>query len=271
MDNEATLLPSALAAADEIFATLPGRPVVCLDYDGTLAPIAPRPELALLPAATRETLAKLRTHASVAVISGRALPDVVTRVGIDHIYFAGNHGLEISGPGGSSHNVGADMRRHVHALDAALRARLWHVPGALIEDKRYTLSVHVRQTPAERVDEVEQIVRESVREHPDLELYKGRKVFEVRPRIDWNKGHALSWILEALGASRDAAMYIGDDRTDEDAFRVLEPTGIPVLVAAEPRATSARYQLRDPREVAVFLEALRDWLSGTGTDAPRAK
>lgn len=250
-----------LEALDEIgaIAESTSHLLLLLDFDGTLAAIAERPWLVRLPAATRATLEVLarRGDCTVGIISGRALADVRERVGIDGLIYAGNHGLEIDGGGLRFDEVTAvDHRGDIARAVDVLAARLGHIDGVLVEPKGLTASIHYRLVePADR-DEVEQVVRATIlREHTDLVVTAGKMVWEVRPRVGWNKGTAVRWIRERLGLGRALTFYLGDDRADEDAF-----AGIGRFVTARvgaPRPTRAGYAVADPEEVAEFLL----WLS----------
>jgi alpha,alpha-trehalase len=251
--------PSALASWNEIERRLDGRqPAVFLDYDGTLAPLAARPELATLPEATRETLGRLAGRYPVGVLSGRGCGDVAARVGLDDLIYAGSHGFEIAGPA-LRHEVGEGLPAVVERAAARLREHLAGLPGVLVEPKRFAISVHYRLAEeASDLPRIEAAVDAVLAEHPELRKGLGKKLFELRPTLDWDKGKALLWVLEALHLDRAATLplYLGDDLTDEDAFRAVNRTGIGILVAEEPRATAAAYSLRDPEEVRTFLEKL---------------
>jgi len=254
-------LPSALESLHELARSLAARrAVVFLDYDGTLTPIVAHPDLAVLAPDAREALRRLARVATVAVVSGRALADVRALVGLDDIVYAGNHGFEIRGPGGTelSYEVGREFIDDVAGVRAVLAQRVEPVPGAWVEDKTHSLSVHYRQTPEESVAGLEAAVDAALADAPRLRKHHGKKVFEIRPRIDWDKGRAVLWLLEALGLEGADVLpfYLGDDVTDEDAFRALAGRGLGVLVAEAPRASAANYRLRDPDEVREFLAGL---------------
>jgi alpha,alpha-trehalase len=254
--------PSALASWNEIERRLDGRqPAVFLDYDGTLAPLAARPELAILPEATREALRRLAGRYPVGVLSGRGRGDVAARVGLDGLIYAGSHGFEIAGPA-LRHEVGEGLPAVVDRAAARLREHLAGLPGVLVEPKRFAISVHYRLAEASDLPRIEAAVDAVLAEHPELRKGLGKKLFELRPTLDWDKGKALLWVLEALHLDRAATLplYLGDDLTDEDAFRAVAETadGIGILVADEPRPTAAAYSLRDPDEVRTFLEKLAE-------------
>ena len=267
MEKDSQKLPSALARLAEIRATAGGRDfAVFLDYDGTLTPIVARPELAVLSGAMRDTVRRLAAHARVAVISGRDLADVRAMVGLENIFYAGSHGFEIQGPGGwhlDSSQV-MDFLPYLDRAEKKLRGDLAGVEGSLVERKRFSIAVHYRLVRPEEYGRIEQAVAAALDAFPELRKTAGKKVYELQPRIDWNKGKAVRWLIDALGLDLAAALpvFIGDDITDEDAFRALEGDGVCILVRDEPRPTAARYGLEGPDEVGAFLEHLRSWAAG---------
>jgi trehalose 6-phosphate phosphatase len=261
--------PSALERWDEIAGRLAGaKPALFLDYDGTLSPIAPRPELATLPPETHEVLQHLALHLPVAILSGRGLEDVAALVGIPSIVYAGSHGFDISGPplaeGGPPlrHEVGEGIPERIERAAARLRRELQGIAGVLVEPKRFSVAVHFRLADESALSRIEQAVDSTLGKVAGLRKAHGKKVFELRPEDDWDKGKALLWVLHEMkldhAANPVVPLYVGDDVTDEDAFRVLEERGIGILVAEEPRPTAAAYSLRDPDEVRQLLERLAD-------------
>lgn len=219
------------------------RLFAAFDFDGTLAPLAPRPERARLPAASRALLRGLasRADAVVAVVSGRSLDDVRAAVGLERVAYAGNHGLELAAGTwrwthprlGGRRAALARVRREAGRLCAA-------APGSWVEDKGASFSVHVRAV-ADR--DAETALRRSlsaaVRRAGGLVLRPGKRVYEVRPRLAWDKGRAveLLWRKLAPGA---ACVYAGDDATDEDAFRRLAGRALTVKVGPGPTAAACR-------------------------------
>ena len=237
------------------------RPVVFLDYDGTLTPIVERPEDAQLDAEVRQTLKELAQHCTVAVISGRDLPDVQKLVDLTNIYYAGSHGFDIAGPEGKRlvHQSGAEFLPVLDKAEKALTSRLEDkVPGSQIERKKFSIAVHYRRVAEGKVGEVEDAMDQVLAEHTELRKATGKKIFELQPDIDWHKGKALLWLLEkmALDHANVLPLYIGDDVTDEDAFEVLEDKGLGLVVQEGRAPTRARYQLRNPAEVEQFLKSL---------------
>jgi len=252
-----------------VAAMLAGRdPALFLDYDGTLTPIVDRPEQAVLAASVREALARLARRMPVAVVSGRAREEVARMVGLDALYYAGSHGFEISGPNGfrQAYPRGEKYVPAIHEAATRLGARLAGVEGALVEDKTYAVAVHYRLVSHADLPAVRQAVTEVLAAHPELRRTGGKKVYELRPRLEWDKGRALDWLMRAihLDADRVLPVYVGDDETDEDAFAALAGRGVGILVAARPRATAARYRLADPDAVARLLECL---VAGSGNES----
>lgn len=251
-------LPDAISARQELTGRLRDRRVaVFLDYDGTLSAIVDDPDAAAIDPGARAAVERLARVATVAVVSGRDADDVRERVGVGGIVMAGSHGLDLRGPDGAP--TGEDRgAAFVPALDAAeeqLRSALADVPGVHLERKRATLAVHLRRVPPEHRGPVGPAVEEALALHPELRRAEGKQVLELRPDIDWDKGTAVLHLLDAIPGAGDAVpLYVGDDLTDEDAFRAIRGRGIGVVVRGEEdRPTAAEYRLDDVQAVADFL------------------
>ena len=253
------MLPSALEHVQEI-AGPSCRVAVFLDYDGTLTPIVSQPENAWLSDSMRQTLQEFAAQTPVAILSGRDLDDVRNRGEIDDIVYAGSHGFDIAGPHGLRRQMATEFLAKLDKVERELHERLDGINGALVERKRFSVAAHYRNLSENDVPKVERAVSELAARHRELRRIEGKKVYEMLPDIDWDKGKAVIWLLEELGLeSRSGGIrpiYIGDDRTDEDAFRVLEQRGIGILVSEQSQPTAARYALKDPWEVERFLRTL---------------
>ena len=237
------------------------------DFDGTLSPIVGRPEEAVLPDDTRRALEALAAHArvSVAVISGRALSDIKNKVGIHNITYAGNHGIEIEGPWLKFvYPPAQSLRPVIRRLHPRLSEALAGFEGAFVEDKGLTLSVHFRLLKEDRVGELKRVCEETVRglrSDGKIRTTEGKKVYEIRPGVLWDKEDAIvllmsGWAPSTRG-STSLAMFLGDDLTDEGGFKVVNAhRGVSIYVGETGRSTAARYLLRSPQEVEEFLQRL---------------
>lgn len=199
----------------------------------------------------------------LAIISGRDLADVQDLVAIDGILYAGSHGFDISGPKGHMENQqGRAYLPSLNRAERSLRDKLEDIPGCQVERKHFAIAVHFRRVDEAEIPAVEAAVAEVLALHEDLRKTGGKKIFELRPDIDWDKGKAIAWILQKLELDREDILpfYIGDDLTDEDAFRELQNRGVAILVRDERRPTAAHYALKSPKEVHLFLNRLTQLL-----------
>jgi alpha,alpha-trehalase len=263
-------LPDALEHVEDLVgAAGQKRLVIFLDYDGTLTPIVARAEDAHLSSAMRATLIELARTFPVAIFSGRDLEDVRRHVAQHHLYYAGSHGFEIAGPH-NFHRVHETVETFLGDLDqaeAALRQHLDRIAGAWVERKRFAIAVHFRQVRQDHEAAVAALVTEVQQAHPRLRQTGGKKVFELRPALDWHKGKALFWLLDVMELAPEVVwpLYIGDDVTDEDAFRALRHTGVGIVVIEDAdQATAARYALADTEAVRTFLQTLSSRAARSG-------
>ena len=232
-----------------------------LDYDGTLTPIVPRPEDATMPESMRKAVSDLSKKCTLGVVSGRELQDVKNMVQLDDIVYAGDHGFNIDAPGakGGAYRPAEQYLPAVKEAAISLSESLEGIEGAWVEKKTFTMTVHYRQTPDDKAPEVERLVRQTA-EDLGLRLTSGKKVFELRPNIEWHKGKAVQWLREELEVTGAFTIYIGDDTTDEDAFKALGNDGLGILVADEPKETAATAILETPDQVEEFLRELTEKL-----------
>lgn len=256
-------MPSALDRWAEIAQRLNAKmPAVFLDYDGTLTPIAERPELAVLSKETRQALRQLSEVCPTAVISGRSLTEVREMVGLPGLYYAGSHGFDIAGPQpeGLEHHVATDERGAIQEATARLRLALSDVPGVEIEPKSATVAVHYRRAKARNVPKVLAAVERVANEVTGLAMSSGKKVAELRLATDWDKGKAVVWLLDAWRKRTPDALpiYVGDDLTDEDAFRALEDSGVTIFVGRAEEPSAAQFALENSDEVLELIQHLID-------------
>ena len=237
--------------APELLAPLahaPERSALVLDVDGTLAPIVARPELAVVPAETRAELERLvGRYLLVACVSGRAGEDARRLVGVDGIELVGNHGLEL------------DPRAHELAGEIA---RFRDSVGLPVEDKTLSLTYHYREAEDEAAAraELDQVARRAVEAGFDARW--GRKVLEIRPAVEADKGTAVRALVERSGAR--LGLYAGDDTTDLDGFAGLRSLGLEhavcVAVASDEGPAALREAadlvVADPQELAGLLRQL---------------
>ena len=240
------------------------------DFDGTLAPIAEKPELVQMPEKIRQILEDLSKSrdVKVGIISGRSLTDLKDKVNIDSVIYSVNHGFEIEGPGLSFVNPAAmEAAPLFKSIRQILSATLNTIRGVRIEDKGITLSIHYRQVDENRVKDVRYLVERAISSPLSLGMLKvtsGKKVYEVRPAVDWDKGKAIRFLMKRYGKggrrSGLAPIYLGDDTTDEDGFRIIEKygNGLSIYVGEYKPVSAARYYLRSPEEVYLFLVRLAE-------------
>ncbi len=254
----------ALEYRDEIAGRIAGRRVsLFLDYDGTLTPIVQRPEDAVLSDEMREVLVRVASRYLVTIVSGRDRRDAQALVGLENLYFAGSHGFDISGPDGMDIQQ-EDGQRALGDLDEAearLSAELGSISGAQVERKKYAIAIHYRNAAEEDVNRIRAAVEAERQKHPSLRMRGGKKIFELQPDVDWDKGRAVMFLRDVLGLQESFSIYIGDDVTDEDVFKRLRgQEGLGVRVGRPDEPTAAEYLLKDTQEVGEFLA----WLAGRG-------
>jgi len=251
----------------EIEGKVAGSPasgvLLLLDFDGTLARIAEEPHLAVLDPRVRKILVRLHRSPSVrlGVVSGRELRDVQSKVGVPDLVYAGNHGLEIEGPGATFVHPGvAGFAGLLREAAETLRGSLAQVPGVLVEDKRMTVCVHYRSAPPEMIPVIFEAARAAIEPNREqLRLTPGLKVINILPEIRWTKGEAVEWIRDVYRCRDYVPVYIGDDVTDEDAFRALRDHGITIRVGPSSKSL-ASYHVANPGEVEEFLEWLSEYI-----------
>ncbi|ESR34915.1 hypothetical protein CICLE_v10005151mg [Citrus x clementina] len=279
--------PSALTSFEQILKSAKGKRIALfLDYDGTLSPIVDNPDCAFMSDAMRAVVKNVAKYFPTAIISGRSRDKVYEFVGLAELYYAGSHGMDIMGPvrqsipndnadtiqstgkQGKEVNLFQPAREFLPMIDAVFHSLMENtkeINGVKVENNKFCVSVHYRNVDEKYWATVVQRVHEILKQYPTrLRLTHGRKVLEVRPVIDWDKGKAVMFLLESLGLNNCEdvlPIYVGDDRTDEDAFKELREGnhGYGILVSSVPKESKAFYSLRDPSEVMEFLKSFVMW------------
>jgi alpha,alpha-trehalase len=240
------------------------RPLVLLDFDGTLAEFEVDPTAVTLPPARQILLQTLgrRSDLSAGLVSGRRVADLRERVPLgSHLFLAGLHGLEIEGPGMKfAHKMVALAAPGLSVLSTDLRRAVRPLAGVFIEDRTYSIVLHVRG--ASKADRQHAITRFNAISEPLLaegtvRLQPGDHVFELLPNVDWAKGDAVRAIIRHVEADTKETVwpvYIGGDATDEDAFEEIGTNGLTVAVGKQPAGAS--FQIDDPAAVECLLKAM---------------
>lgn len=240
------------------------RPVILMDFDGTLAEFTLDPSLVTLPPSRQILLQRLdkRADLSAGIVSGRRVADLRERVpSAPSMFFAGLHGLEIEGPGlRFSHNAVALAAPGISVLAKDLRRAVKPLPGVFVEDKTYSVVLHLRG--ASTADRLHAITRFNALSEPFLSegtvrLQSGDQVLELLPNVDWAKGDAVRAIMRQVECDAKEPVwpvYIGDDETDEDAFEEIGTNGLTIAVGK--RLGGASFQVDDPCAVECFLRAI---------------
>ncbi|KAJ8747872.1 hypothetical protein K2173_013040 [Erythroxylum novogranatense] len=289
--------PSALSFFDQMMKEDRGKKIVVfLDYDGTLSPIVDDPDRAFMSDEMRAAVREVAKYFPTAIISGRSRDKVKEFVQLSNVYYAGSHGMDIKAPlrpvrscDGKSHTKAHDKKGTevvfqpaknflpaIQKIITELEEKTMKIKGVRIEDNRFCISVHFRHVQEEDQEMLEEKVKSILEHYPEFHLCWGKKVMEIRPTIEWDKGHALEYLLDTLGLSTPnnvIPVYIGDDRTDEDAFKVIQrrDQGYAIVVSNVPKDTKASYSLYDPSEVLAFLLRLAIWRKSSSSSRPQAQ
>ncbi|KAK1421390.1 hypothetical protein QVD17_23688 [Tagetes erecta] len=266
--------PSALTSIEQIVNNAKGKRIALfLDYDGTLSPIVDNPDHAFMSNAMRAAVRNVAKYIPTAIISGRSREKVRKFVGLKELYYAGSHGMDIMGPVhppadhttetkvGNLYQPASEFLSMINEVFVSLVERTKNIEGAKVENNKFCVSVHYRNVDEKSWTTVAEYVQDILKHYPRLRLTHGRMVLEIRPVLKWDKGKAVEFLLESLGLSDCddvLPIYVGDDRTDEDAFKFLRERsrGYGVLVTPAPKESNAHYSLRDPSEVMEFMNLL---------------
>ncbi|OGL46693.1 MAG: trehalose-phosphatase, partial [Candidatus Schekmanbacteria bacterium RBG_16_38_10] len=234
-------------------------------YDGTLTPIVEQPDKAAISEDMRNLLRDLSTKqgCSVGIISGRALKDIKRMVGLKRIIYVGNHGLEIEGSKIKFESqISSQLFSIIRNLKEELTNKLSKIKGIFVEDKDVTLSVHYRLATRSSYLLAKKIIEEVLQPFlakNKIKVSYGKKVIDIKPPVQWNKGRVIAWLLARqtfiLGNHPIMPIYLGDDVTDEDAFGMLKNKGLTIYIG-KPKNSQAKYYLKDTQEVFEFLKKI---------------
>ncbi len=229
---------------------------IFLDYDGTLTPIVESPDKAILSEDMHSMIIKLKEIMPVAIVTGRSLNNIMDILKMKDIIYAGNHGAEIWD--GKKLVMGKQLSESKKALEKIVRELkevLSFVQGVIVEDKGITASIHFRMVASKDICKMHNIFWAIADGYKGLfSITSGKKVFEIRPHDIWNKGDAVKWIWENFANNR-IPIYLGDDLTDEDAFKVIKGKGIGISIG---KSKEAEFYLRTQEEVKKLLQ----WIGG---------
>lgn len=238
--------------------------LLCVDFDGTVTPIKPKPKQAILAKKTRRLLDNISKHKAftLAVVSGRSLKDVRKKVALPGVVLSGNHGLEIQYK--NKNFIHPQAKKFIPLIKRQgelLRERIRGFKGVVLEEKGLSLSLHYRLLSAKKVPALRRIfleVASAYLKKGKVKVTKGKKILELRPNINWHKGKAVRYLQKKLKISGSSLIYIGDDVTDEDAFSAVNKVGGLSIVVGKKRNSQAKYYLNSHIQIQKFLNALKD-------------
>ena len=257
-------LPSALDRWPRIQDRLQGRkPLLFLSYDGALAPLVSRADMAVLSRGMKEALRRLAGLCPTVIVSRRGRQDLASMMDIDGLYHAGSDGLDLSGPGLSGGSrAKAEWVLQIRSLAADLVRAFLGTNGVLVDPRDVTLCLPLDPAARARSDEIERVLDSVLRAYPRLQKIHGPDGLEVRPRLEWDRGRAAARIAAELAPSETGQIpiYAGTQPADEAAFRALTEEGLTFVVGEVDTATAAHYRLRHPDELESLLFRLLDHL-----------
>ncbi len=251
---------------EKIKRSLEGKYIfLFLDCDGTLAPIVNTPDKVIISPETKKLLGSLsqKKNCRIAIISGRTLADIKKRFGLKNIIYSGNHGFQIEGPK-IKHELAVPLgyKKALRRIKTRLKEKLSGIKGVFVEDKKLSLALHFRLADKGQLPFIKTVFHESIILYllkNKIKVSPGKKILEVRPPLRWDKGKIVLWLLGrqifALKKENVLPVYIGDDVTDEDAFKALKNKGLTVFVG-KPGNSKADYYLKSTEEVIKFLRLI---------------
>jgi trehalose 6-phosphate phosphatase len=256
---------------NDILKNKSGRKIALfLDFDGTLVPIQKDPDQCFLSDKIKSQLLLLASSQCcyLMALSGRSLSDIKKRIGIRGIYYGGNHGLDILGPNlRYTHPKALTAKSPIKYITRKLKKEIVNIEGAWLEKKKFSVSLHFRSVKTEDIRLVKKVFHNVIENYSENNLFtimKGKKVLELLPDVSWDKGKAVLWLLQQL-KDRCLPLYVGDDRTDEDAFKALRGKGITIHIG-KSKKTSADYYLKGHWELPRLLQQIQAFIKMTGKE-----
>ena len=231
------------------------QPFFCFDFDGTIADIVNHYNNVCFTSATRADLQALNQEYFISILSGRSLDDIQNIISLPNLTYAGNHGLEIQFTPNSSWEHPNVPKHQLKEIKDELNALLNKTQGVEIEDKNLSLAVHFREAKFENVDWIKHTTVKIVKSHQKLQAFAGKKVINIFPSIHWDKGKALTKIIQYHKLNGCMPIYFGDDSNDEAAFAVVNAQqGISVHVGGTGIKTIANYYIENPKTVRELIK-----------------
>lgn len=243
---------------------------VFLDYDGTLTPIVSNPDQAIISNEMRTTVSNLSQHHDTSIITGRRIDTINKFLQLPELYYGASHGFDVYGPHLKPlHAPAENYLPLLKQFNDTVHDKTKHIQGSLVEDCKYSISVHYRNVTndndnkfiADTVDSVLNVINNSNNNNLKLKKHSGKCVWEIKPDMKWNKGYAVDYLIDLLyndNKQNIIPVYIGDDVTDEDAFDVVNRynNGLSVFVVntTQSRPTKAKYTVKDQQQVQQLLE-----------------
>ncbi|XP_037411506.1 probable trehalose-phosphate phosphatase 4 [Triticum dicoccoides] len=206
----------------------------------------------------RDAVQEIASLCATSVVSGRARDKVKNFIMLENLHYAGSHGSDIKlSDETEAYEPASEYQPVINQARERMEEVIRKIKGASVENNRFIFSVHYREVDKKERQLVKKLVKETTKGFSELIVTDGDMVHEVCPKAEFNKGFAVKYILEQLArknnwdSSQVVAIFIGDDKTDEDAFKVLRGRagGLGILVSKERKWTKASYSLEDPAEV----------------------
>jgi len=240
--------------------------LLCMDHDGTIAEVITTLIASRITKSMRNTLHSLsqNTRIHLAIISGRTIDNLreVVNIKSDNIFYAGNHGFEIEGAGINYTFNDKDALEKIRVITEEMDKKFSNVDGLVFEKKIFTTSFIWSAVTPEKQESIRNEILEALQKYKDIRIVEGKKLFNIRPDVNINKGIAINIIGNHFYKNgwrkHITVIYIGDDNSDEDAFKILEDKDIGIVVnEIPPEDTNAGYYLKSVKEVEDFLK----WVS----------